>query len=405
MRKTPLIIPLVGEPKISGSVDEDVRVENVNRLSAIVAGGSRPVKKGVWYYEARCIDKLPLLGWAVADYKKNVGSGYSNEVFYADFNKQQLFGGHGRVRTERFRFSSGDLIGCLIDLDRNCIRFSYNGSFLDSSLEGLDLSNPAGYIPIFEIKARSSVIVALTATSFCARVTDSTLAYSATDESESEDTGGSYGDELSKIFDQFVSSPGGDKCEGDELQKMFSAIGSTGDLDPIVFVFMWFVNVNLYVWEIHRENFVRAFAGVRCKNFNDIRRVLKNQQKVIQDWHTDEWSKYYLFVFYLLRSPHNKLNGDTAVVVWEMHGFNKWKFFDRWAAFVKEKQAARSARIPEEKRAKNNEPELIGKDVWESLPTIIESFKDSFEGYDADSLNFNSMFDDFIESLEDETMK
>jgi len=394
------VVPLSGDPKISVSEGGDFQVQNSNTFSSVVVGGNKPVRSGKRYFEVRCVDKCPLIGWAVARYKKSLTSGDAYEVFYGDIAKEQICDGRNRTRTERTHFNSGDIIGCLLDIDEGCVSFSHNGVFLSSSLTGLRLHNSGGYIPVIEVKARSSIFVSYTLSSFCVELPEGAFAYDHVDEAPLQNNRVENG-VLSKVFDDFVTGGSGDKCEGDELQNLFTAIGSTSDLDPIVFVFMFYLDKTLHVWEVQRDTFVRVFQQAGCSSLADISRVLKKEEKKLENRKTDHWKEYYIYVFHLLKAGSTMLNAETAAEVWRMFGFGKWKFYDKWANFILEKQKEKEAQVARRaSTGKQVPPELIGYDVWDSFPEFMESFPSSFDGYDSLDLGYNSLFDDFVESLQ-----
>jgi len=393
MAASSIVVNLSGDGQISAGADGEITVKNTNRLSSIVAGGSTAVSRGVWYFEVRCVDKCPLIGWAVAGFKKSLGNAGRNEAFYLDYSSG-VINGCGRTNSVgRTYFNSGDIIGCKMDFDNKEISFSYNGEFLSSSMGRLSFAS-GGYIPVFEVKSRSSITLTLNETAFCAGLPDGALSYG-------DAAGGSSrpkDEELSKIFDNYVSTPGGDKCDGDQLQKLFEDVGSTSDLDPIVFVFLFFVDSKNRQWEVQRESFIKAFKAARCKNLKDISAVLKREKTKLDNHDTDDWKNYYSFLFHLLKGGSTKVNADNASAVWEILGFKSWKFFDAWTQFIARRQKEHEASVAKRPpTAKQIPPELIGLDVWESFPEFVKQFPTSFKGYDSDDLGFNSMFDDFVD--------
>jgi len=398
MSSKPAIGALVGEPKLSVNSDGSVGVQNTNRFQAVVAGGSVPVRDGKWYYEVRCVSGTPLIGWAIAGYQKNLSSGSSGEVYYGDIAKE-LHGGRSKVRVSRRSVNEGDIIGCLIDFDEKCVLFSHNGMFLSESLRSLSLSYRGGYIPVFELGGRCKISVSIRESDFCVELPNGTNGYRTAIDGPKKAPSASA-DALSKIFDQYVTS--GDKCEGEQLQNLFTAVGSASDLDPIVFVFLWFVNVKIYAWEVQREAFVNAFSAARCSTLADIQHVLRKQQSMLEDHSSDTWNKYYMFVFHLLRGASSMVQAQTACEVWKMFGFGKWKFFEKFSAFLEEKQTEKEEEVAKRPpTAKQIPPELIGLDAWESFPEFMASFPKSFDDYDPLDLGYNSLFDDFVESLKD----
>jgi len=389
---------LVGEPKISTNSDGSVVIQNTNRFQAVVAAGSVPVTSGKWYYEVRCLNNYPLIGWAIAGYQKNLGSFSSGEAYYGDVGKE-LYGGRSRVKVARRSVGDGDIIGCLIDFDENCIMFSHNGTFLSECIRGVSLTNRSGYIPIFELGGRCKVVVSLKESDFCVQLPNGTNGYNVAFEGPKK-APVANAEALSKIFDEYVTS--GDKCEGDQLQSLFTAVGSTSDLDPIVFVFLWFVNVKIYSWEVQREAFVSTFSAAKCSTLEDIQRVLKDQQKKLQDHSSETWKKYYMFVFHLLKGSSSMVQAETASEVWKMFGFGNWKFFDKFSSFIAQKQTEKEEEVAKRPpTAKQIPTELIGLDAWESFPEFMKAFPKSFDAYDPLDLAYNSLFDDFVESLKD----
>jgi len=401
-----MFVSLTGDAKISGNETEDFQVRNTNRLHAAVACGTKPVRGGAWYFETRCVNGSAVVGWAVAGFKKNITSGNAGEVFYIDFSKNVIFGGSSRQRISRVQVNTGDIIGSMIDFNTRCISFSYNGEFIPD----LCIRDPAfsggGYCPVVELRAGCSACVSVSASSFIAAVPRDARPYGT---STAEAAAGAPTDKtLNEIFDKYATEKNPNKIDEDELLELFKGVGEESDSDPIAFVFLWFVNRDTHGWDVTRDKFVTAFSNARCKSLDDIKKLLRKECNNMLTHRGESWPVFYKFVFHLLpETGSHKVNAEKAAGVWEVLGFNKWKFFNQWVEFITEQQHIWEEEVKETvakgsvsaAASKRTDPALIGLDVWQLFPQFVAEYGTSLDAYDLDDLSYNSLFSDFVEKI------
>jgi len=417
-----MFVSYAGDAKISGNFADDIQVKNTNRLHSAVAGCDQVVQSGAWYFETRCVSGCAIVGWASASYKKHLTSGNTGEVFYVDFNKGQIFGGPSRIKTGHVQVNPGDIIGSLIDFNKRCVSFSFNGEFVsEMCIRGLDFGR-GGYHPLVELRAGCAACISVVQSSFIAALPKDSRAYGNVGDKETSETVTSVketkssssapGPSLSDIFDKFTSERSPNKCNEDELLELFKAVGEESEADPIAFVLLWFVNKDSHEWEVSRDNFVKAFTNCGCKSLDDISRVLRKEVNGLLTHKSDSWPSFYTFVFHLLPEPSSrKVNAEKAAGVWEVLGFKKWKFFSQWVDFITEQQRERDEEMKEaaseekdnplrqQRGRKRNDPALIGLDIWESLPRFVSQFPQSLDSYDMDDLSYNTLFSEFVEKV------
>lgn len=98
------------------------------------------ITSGVYYYEAKLITSgVMQIGFATKQSKflnhDGFGIGDDDQSFAYDGCRQLLWQNAKSIRTNLPRWKEGDIIGCLIDLDKFEVRFSLNGHMGDPSSE------------------------------------------------------------------------------------------------------------------------------------------------------------------------------------------------------------------------------------------------------------------------------
>jgi len=402
MANTPVFVSLSGDTKICGNAVEDFQLQNNNRLrGVVVAGGNTPVKEGAWYYEVRCIKGVPLIGWAMSSFSRTLSGGSCKDVYYIDFSRNSIVGGRRNVSFSSVSVHDGDIVGCLLDFKNGCISFSHNGEFIPALKSDVSFGYRQGYIPIIELPPRGQANACIAHASFSAMVPKDARAYV---EALQKEASPEMMKQLDEIFDKFATQPDGSKCKEDQLLDLFKALGEEGDSDPLAFVFLWYVNKTTHEWEVSRTNFEKAFGAARCTTLEQIQKTLRGTQKTLMTHKGEDWANFNKFVFGLLREGGSQMvAAEKAAGVWEVLGFGNWKFFSQWTAFIAEAQAKRekevAARPP---TAKHMDPELIGLDVWKSFPEFTQEFAQSFENFD--SMCYNTLFEEFVDSLDSSRM-
>jgi len=367
------------------------------------------VNSGSWYFETRCVSGIAVVGWALSSFKKNLTSGGTGDVFFIDLNKGQVVGGASRLRASRYQVNTGDIIGSLIDFSNRSVSFSINGEFRsDLTIRGVTFSPREGYCPAVELRAGCAACVSISGSSFIAGLPPGASAYGNVSQSEAVKPVGPMADELSKIFDKFVTEANPNKCNEDELLELFKAVGEESDSDPIAFVFLWYVNKKTHDWEVTRDNFVTTFAEARCQNLGDIKKLLRKEVNSLLTHRGDSWASFYKFVFYLLpETGSHMVNAEKAAGVWEVLGFKSWSFFSKWSEFIIEQQQQKEEEIKRDEEesggpkpgSKRTDPALIGLDVWQSFPSFVSEYPKSFDAYDLDDLCYNTLFGDFVQKV------
>jgi len=102
------------------------------------------LRSGKWYYEAR-LDSYGLvqIGWCTSAFKPDTaagnGVGDDENSWAYDGSRQQKW--HGGSESYGQYWSSGDIIGCAVDLDNKKMNFFRNGSDMGVAYEGFNFGD------------------------------------------------------------------------------------------------------------------------------------------------------------------------------------------------------------------------------------------------------------------------
>ncbi|TMW68408.1 hypothetical protein Poli38472_005876 [Pythium oligandrum] len=120
---------------------------------------------GKWYYEVKLItDGVIQLGWADHTFVANseTGDGVGDHArSWAYDGCRQLKWNAGKEEEYGVAWESGDIIGCLLDVDAGSVQFSRNGELMATAFSGMKLLDGAakGFFPVISMEKAEIVLV------------------------------------------------------------------------------------------------------------------------------------------------------------------------------------------------------------------------------------------------------
>ena len=412
------IVVLSGTAQVTASSETGgVEVRTRYRQKAAV-GGTAPVRDGQWYYEVRCVDGVPELGWAPAGTAKNpsASSTLPRGWCTGDLRAGDFADARGSVSAgRRTPVQDGDIVGCLLDLAHGHVSFTHNGSPASGAptlaITGSSaMASTEGWVPVIRMGSSERCVLVLETGAFCAALPAEARGYAAA----ACDTPAVRA-ALGALFDG-CAAPGADVCDGEELLALFRAAGSTSDADPRALALLWLLDEKPRAWAAHRAAFVAAFAARGCRSASDVARVVDSEMRRAlgsgnkgTDARGPAWASFYDFVFHLLAGTARSIGAETAAAAWGILGLDGWALFAPWRAFLVRAQesaeaaAARRADAQGLGAAPAAAAGVIGLDAWRQFPDFVRAFpsRAKLSAYDPLDGAWNTLFDDFVESLEE----
>lgn len=415
------IVVLSGTAQVTASSETGgVEVRTRYRQKAAV-GGTAPVRDGQWYYEVRCVDGVPELGWAPAGTAKSpsASSTLPRGWCTGDLRAGDFADARGSVSAgRRTPVQDGDIVGCLLDLAHGHVSFTHNGSPASgaptlATTGSSAMASTEGWVPVIRMGSSERCVLVLETGAFCAALPAEARGYAAA----ACDTPAVRA-ALGALFDG-CAAPGADVCDGEELLALFRAAGSTSDTDPRALALLWLLDEKPRAWAAHRAAFVAAFAARGCRSASDVARVVDSEMRRAlgsgssgssgSSARGPAWASFYDFVFHLLAGTARSIGAETAAAAWGILGLDGWALFAPWRAFLVRAQesaeaaAARRADAQGLGAAPAAAAGVIGLDAWRQFPDFVRAFpsRAKLSAYDPLDGAWNTLFDDFVESLEE----
>lgn len=423
MDKEATVAVLSGSAQVSASAKGEAEARTTWRQSAVV-GGCTPVERGLWYFEVRCVDGVPPLGWARADAARSSSSsgGGGGGWCTGDLGEGTFVDGRGGACAgQRAHVQDGDIVGCLLDVAGARVSFTHNGAALAAPPLAPPDARGAGLVPVVRLRGSQRCVLVLDAHAFCAPLPAGARGY-AEARTAALDTPAARA-ALGALFDGCVAAASAtdadaeaadagavDVCDGDALLELFRAAGSTGETDPRALALLWLLDEKPRAWAVHRAAFVAAFAARGCSSKADVARVVDAElRRALGSGGSrgPAWASFYDFVFHLLAGTARSIGAETAAMAWGILGLDAWALFAPWRAFLaraQERADAAAARRAEAQGlgAAPAAVGVVGLDAWRQFPDFARAFpaQAALASYDPLDGAWNTVFDDFVESLE-----
>eukprot|EP01116_Phalansterium_solitarium_P000779 TRINITY_DN10640_c0_g1_i1.p1 TRINITY_DN10640_c0_g1~~TRINITY_DN10640_c0_g1_i1.p1 ORF type:complete len:391 (-),score=133.22 TRINITY_DN10640_c0_g1_i1:147-1319(-) len=337
------------------------------------------VRAGKWYYEVRILSSgVMRFGWC-SD-KCHLGSdalGSTTDSWALDTYYRVSYNG---THTERFGdyWSSGDVLGCVLDLEAKTIAYYRNGTEIGVAFSGVTATEPL--CPAASLQKKQKCLFNFGKEPFSFPVTEvfpdiRALHINITKEQQVS---------LDKLFDKYRDIGHKETGERDDVIRgngsltYSSELGISDDKDPGLLVVAWKLNATTKVWEFTRGEFVGGWSVLGCWNLDTMKRKLREWKDELKN--PAKFKPFYNFCFDYLKEEKKILSTEEAVTVWEMLGLHSsWSMMAKFVEFL---------------TATNKK--AVSRDTWRLFLNFVEQYPKSFAQYDADGC-WPSLLDEFVE--------
>jgi hypothetical protein len=186
--------------------------------------------------------------------------------------------------------------------------------------------------------------------------------------------------QLEKIFEKYKDSETG-SISGRSLLTLLRDLGANAGNHPLVGVVPWRINAGKLLTLTYDE-WMCSWALAQVYDFENMKKVT---QEWIKETESDDrcFSNYYNYTFRYLKNVNASLSPAEAIKGWQLTGVSKkWKFFDLWEKFVQEKNVH------------------ITWSVWDQFLPFIKTI-----GTDPKNFDENDMWPLFMEEFYDAKLK
>jgi len=276
-------------------------------------------------------------------------------------------------------WSSGDVIGCLLDIDQARINFFKNGNDLGVAFN--NVRSEDGFYPALSVYRGMRCVINFGRTFVHAQVG----AYGLNPKlSKNEE------DALNSLFQNYhdmgitLSQSGdtGDVIKGNGTMQLATDLGSTGaEDDPLLLILSWKMQADA-LWEFSRTEWLICWALNNCFNIEDMKTKVDLWRNNIRD-NSGEFKSFYYFVFtYLKAEQATAIPTEEALLAWGMVGLPpRWTYWGLWTSYLED-----------------NSIKSINKDTWNMVFRFIDVVKNDINNYD--SLDcWPGVIDDFAEYI------
>eukprot|EP01119_Soliformovum_irregulare_P010969 TRINITY_DN2710_c0_g1_i1.p1 TRINITY_DN2710_c0_g1~~TRINITY_DN2710_c0_g1_i1.p1 ORF type:complete len:615 (-),score=204.72 TRINITY_DN2710_c0_g1_i1:16-1860(-) len=378
---------------------------NSNNYTTAFAKGNVKVNSGKWYFEVRIVNSGVIqVGWCTLNYNPKVTAtsehSWSYEISRQEKKKDANSEKYGQY------CNTGDIIGCLIDVDAKIISFSHNGKDLGTAFT-TDNDIVGRICPLVGIGRRAKVVVNFGKDGYAFPVEGYNMIHSFLTDKEI--------DSLFKLFckyrdvgntqlledrkQEILAEKGKqelqvensslqvevdvelkDTIHGTGLLEFQKHIGIVDDDDIMVLAIPWKMKCGK-VWEISKEEFMNTWTITGCS-------TLEKMKSKVKEWREDlkkeiEFKQFYNFVFDYLKEDKKILTLDEALTAWSLiMKDKKWPMFGDFQEFLTE----------DHKKA-------ISRDVWQQLWHFMKAHPLNLKEHDPMS-SWPIVFDEFVEWME-----
>jgi len=168
-----------------------------------------------------------------------------------------------------------------------------------------------------------------------------------------------------------------DVIKGVGFIELLNDLGSSGSLDPLVFILAWKFQSRTQ-WELSKIEWMSIWALAGASNLADMKTMINKWRSELKD--PNIYRNFYSFVFdYLKTERATVMDKVEAITAWKIVGIDqKWSLFGKW-----------------EEWWTKNPTKVISKDVWLMLLRFIEQVGINSENYDPDGC-WPTSIDDFV---------
>jgi SPRY domain/Cullin binding len=361
--------------------------------------GTVCVRAGKWYFEVK-LGSTGNIHIGVCQASCNPGpqttnswgssaSGIGNDRVSWSYDGGREKKYHGDTEGERYGegWSSGDVIGVLIDCDARTLSFYKNGNDLGQAFSSIDVGDGLYPAASFDRRTKAQFNFGKSAFKFNLPEVFPDVRPLHVKLSSSQGKG------LVELFDKYKSVglsmaesgeiAGEDHIKGAGSLELAEDLGAEGDDDPLLMIVSWKLNATTKVWEISRDEWVGGWSVHGCSTIEEMTAMCKRWKGEI-DSDDRAFKSFYFFVFDFLKEDRRILPTEEAVIAWTMINMRKhWPLWDLFEKFIGSEDA-------------------IQRDTWRMILSFSSQHPNlpSLDNYDEDGC-WPSAIDDFVEAAKE----
>jgi hypothetical protein len=290
-------------------------------------GGEASLSSGCWYYEVTIKESGTCrIGWALPTFNPgdstDVKIGDGGDSWGVDGNNQKKY--HSQKEEPcSISWSSGTVVGTMVDFSTNKIYFSINGAALTTAFTHV-LAHEL--LPCISLQSRCKMDI-----NFGPHFKKCpTGAFGLNPMLTKSNT-----TQLEKLFDKYKDNETG-SISGKSLLTLLRDLGANAGNHPLLGVVPWRINAGKFL-TLTYEEWMCSWALAQAFDFESIKRVAHEWIKEIES-DDRNFANYYNYTFRYLKNVNSSLSPIEAIKGWHLTGVSKkWKFWDLWEKFIIEK--------------------------------------------------------------------
>eukprot|EP01130_Rhizamoeba_saxonica_P016272 TRINITY_DN7489_c0_g1_i1.p1 TRINITY_DN7489_c0_g1~~TRINITY_DN7489_c0_g1_i1.p1 ORF type:complete len:416 (+),score=94.98 TRINITY_DN7489_c0_g1_i1:55-1248(+) len=341
--------------------------------------GNVKVFQGRWYFEVRLRSNgSARIGWCSPNFtpeSRYSGIGCDTESWGWDGSRNAKAHNESSAGTSDYGnyWSSGDIIGCLVDFEQRRIYYSQNGKNLGVAFTGVRAKD--GLYPAISIHSGMRLEINFGKVfhhpTFGACGMNPIL--TAREEKSLLEIFTKYHDTGVNLADSGYT---GDTIKGVGTLTFAEDIGASAEVDCFLLAMKLRSG---YEWEFTKNEFVFGWGIEGCYTLEEMRNKVKIWKDEVAE-NPELFKNLYNFVFdYQLAENATTLDLESALYSWEQLDIpEKWGLYPKWKQFLTE-----------------GSKKGVTKDTWVMLMSFIDTIGVDVENYD-DMDCWPSSIDDFV---------
>jgi hypothetical protein len=339
------------------------------------------VSAGRWYYEVKLQSNgLLQIGWCTdqcnPQSEKSEGVGNDAHSWSYDGSRQKKW--HATGTTYGESWSTGDVIGCALDLSAGSMSFYRNGTDLGVAFTGLA---KVALAPAVSLARNQRALFNFGASKFVNNLPGYQPIHSFLTEQQRA--------ELEKMFYKYQAigralnastDPDGPIKPQGTLQ-LGEDLGITDVTDPRLLVIAFSLGSKVQ-WEFTPDEFIGGLAKHNVYNLQTLdARSKKWTEDLFRKPPPADFRQFYNFTFDYLKEDKKILLTEEALMVWKMLFTGRWPLLEKWLAFVT-----------------SSNMKSVSRDTWQQLYEFMEQNAKDVSSYDPYS-SWPVAIDEFVEWL------
>jgi len=325
------------------------------------------VKKGVWYYEVTLTNRTSCrIGWVTDQYEPSTDTGIGNDQNSWGVSQDRKY--HNSKDGDKFgsSWSSGDIIGCLLDMDLQRMSFFRNGNELGVAF--YNLSAKDWLRPAISLSYDSKITL-----NFGPTFKNKPVACAppfpilTTKEKKS----------VEEVFAKYAE--GQEFIAGASIQPLAIEFGATGPEHPILSCIAWKLRPEDQ-WVFRKQEWLSMWAREQAYTLTEMKKAAKDWVQSIQQ--DRPFREFYAWIFdYFLQPGASAIPAELSIQAWRITGLNsRWAWFDKYAEFLQQGK------------------KTVDKDTWKQTLRLVDSVGTDVSKFD--TLDFwPPIIDDFMAQM------